>query len=108
VIEEAVIRYCATEAVKLTPQEITRIEQLPDAAHQVLHELECLLENSHPGAHVSLGQSQDRSWDDQTLWWLRWTDAGDRQWTHEPVCMEERGDDACLLPTGHVGQHHWA
>ena len=102
------MRFCEAEAMELTPEEIKHLEQLPDAANRVDPEVECMLEDGHTGAHVALGQSQDFEWDKQTNWWLRWTDAGGREWTHEPVCSAESGDDMCLLPTGHEGGHYWA
>jgi hypothetical protein len=99
--------YCSTEATMLSPDEVARLERLPDAANTVPEELECDLEDGHDGAHVALGQSQEHSAEEQTLWWLRWTNEGERVWTHEPMCPAERGDDVCLLATGHVSGHHW-
>lgn len=99
--------YCSTEATMLTSAEMSLLEDLPDAANEVPPELECDLEDGHEGAHVALGQSQDHSHEDQTLWWLRWTDEGGRAWTHEPMCPAERDDDVCLLAVEHAGGHHW-
>jgi hypothetical protein len=69
--------------------------------------LECALEDGHEGGHVGLGQSQDHTHEEQTHWWLVWTDVGDRRWTHEPICPALRGEEMCQLPTGHAGGHHW-
>ena len=99
--------YCSTEAAVLTPDETARLAQLPDAAHGVQPEVECLLVDGHAGTHVGLAQSQDRAFDDQTLWWLQWTDEGGREWTHQALCPVESGDDICLLPVAHAGEHHW-
>lgn len=98
--------YCSTEAAVLTPDEKARLEQLPDAAHEVYLEVECLLVDGHAGAHVGMGQVQDHTVDDQTHWWLQWSDEGNREWTHHPLCPTERGDEICLLPVAHAGDHH--
>ena len=91
----------------LTPEEIERLNQLPDATCEMLPELECALEDGHAGTHVAWGQSQDYTSEDQTHWWLRWTDSGGREWTHEPACPARRGEEMCDLPDSHEGGHHW-
>jgi hypothetical protein len=92
--------------MELAPAEIAHLEQLPDAAHQVEPEVECLLGVGHAGPHVSLGQTQDGG-ADIVNWWLRWSDDGGREWTHEAHCPAESGDDVCLLPAAHEGGHRW-
>ncbi|MFH8581649.1 hypothetical protein [Streptomyces zaomyceticus] len=99
--------YCSAEAAMLTPEEVERLDQLPDAAFTVAPEVECALIDSHGGMHVGLAQSQDHTFDDQTHWWLRWADAGLRAWSHEAICPAERGQEMCQLPSDHVGEHHW-
>lgn len=96
---------CQAETMKLTADEVVRLEGLPDAAFEVRAEIPCELEAGHAGPHVGLGQSQDHGGDDQTNWWMRWAEGGVREWTHEPACPVESGDEECLLPSGHAGVH---
>jgi hypothetical protein len=99
--------YCSTEAAVLTPDEKAHLEQLPDAAHEVSLEVECLLVDGHAGAHVGMAQVQDHTVDDQTHWWLQWAEEGGRECTRQRLCPVECGDDICLLPVAHAGEHHW-
>lgn len=99
--------YCSTEAAVLTSDEKARLEQLPDAAHEVDLEVECALVDGHAGTHVGMAQVQDHTVGDPTHWWLQWTDEGGREWTHQTLCPAECGDEMCLLPVAHAGEHHW-
>ncbi|WP_328545444.1 hypothetical protein [Streptomyces europaeiscabiei] len=98
-----------TEGVEFSADEVQRLEQLPNAAHEVKSPLDCELEAGHAGLHVGLAQSEDRGTDGITNWWLRWSDQS-REWTHEPTCYTENHDasELCLLPAGHEGAHSWS
>ncbi|WP_063731084.1 hypothetical protein [Streptomyces sp. RTd22] len=104
------MRFCSTPEVALTDQEITRLADLPHAAHEVTPGLDCELELGHEGPHYALAQADDRSHDSVTNWWLRWDEAnGPREWVHDPACRVDSptGDELCLLPEGHAGGHSW-
>lgn len=99
------MRECTADA-DLSADEISRLNALPDAAHVVNPTVECELEEGHAGPHHGLAQSDNRSADDTTNWWLRWSD-GVREWTHEPCCYIENAETAelCMIPKGHEGAH---
>ncbi|WP_371099874.1 hypothetical protein [Streptomyces sp. PU_AKi4] len=99
---------CRTEGIELTPEEVQRLKELPDAAHEVEAHLLCELEDGHAGPHWALAQTEDRG-EETKQWWLRWDDEA-REWQHDPDCPAEdpSGADWCLLPTGHQGAHSWA
>lgn len=99
---------CRTEGIELTPEEVERLTELPDAAHEVKGHLLCELEDGHAGPHWTLAQTQDRGYDDQITWWLKWS-ASSREWMHDPFCSFESGDEElCVLPAGHEGVHAFA
>ncbi|MFH8257723.1 hypothetical protein [Streptomyces roseolus] len=101
--------YCPAPAAVLTPEDKKLLNELPGAAFDMEAEdsLECSLQGPHDGDHVGLAQSQDHTPDQQTHWWLRWNDAGDRRWTHEPLCPAERDEQFCSLPDRHPLGHNW-
>lgn len=105
--EGDVVIHCSAEAAMLDSDEVTRLNELPDAAFAVSPEVECVLGDGHDGVHLGLAQSQDHAFDDQTHWWLQWADTGVREWTHEALCPAEHGDVVCQLPVEHVGEHYW-
>ena len=84
---------CRTQGVELTPDEVQRLNELPDAAHDVKVHLLCELENGHAGPHWALAQTQDRGEDDTKNWWLRW-EMDSQEWTHEPDCPDNKPDDS--------------
>lgn len=100
------MRTCSAAGTDLTDEEIKWLSALPDAAFELKATVECELEEEHAGPHCGLAQSDDRDYDDQTNYWIRWS-AGYRKWTHEPSCAfeDEQTELSCLLPAGHEGGH---
>jgi hypothetical protein len=87
--------------VEPTTEEISWLDSLPDAAHEVQNRLYCELERGHSGRHCSLGQSQDVG-TDQTCWWIWWSDGTNRVIEEHDVCPASGSDGSeedllCLL-----------
>lgn len=97
-----------TVTITLTSNEIDVCETVPHPLHVTLQELQCELEQQHPGAHLALAQSGGGEHANDL--WMRWAPGGRNLVTLDSCPLRDREDDPggnnpCLLPAGHVGVH---
>jgi hypothetical protein len=104
-----------SSSVDLTEAELSWLDSVPNAAHDVPERVWCELGAQHPGWHVCLAQAEDtgRLADRPEVSYWAWWDSID---AHEigiaDVCEETNPDEdpeaqLCLLPSGHVGRHRF-
>jgi hypothetical protein len=88
--------------IKLTAEEITRLEALPTGANMIVPERWCALESGHAGSHFALGQA---SGDEE--FWIQWVEGDSQIVVLEPCPSEgpEGSEDPCLLYSRHDGCH---
>lgn len=90
-------------ATVLTPEEMARLDALPNGAHLIEPDREChILQDGHDGPHLALGQESGAD-----EWWLLWDDAQLREFKVLPPCPVEDAEleESCLLPVDHKGPH---
>lgn len=102
-----------TAAVSLTAEEIESLENLPEAANEVLEADGCAYLAGHAGRHAYQVQVQELS-GDGVVWWVVWNGPAEPDGTgYEivalPECVAERNNGAewCHLPAEHEGDHRW-
>jgi hypothetical protein len=87
----------ACGAWQRVPEDIAlRLDDVPGAAYEVPDEVSCALQPGHPDSHMAVLQG----WGNEEAW-LVWSAP---KTMIAPGCRVE--GMTCLLPTGHVGQHH--
>ncbi|MFD9124147.1 hypothetical protein [Kitasatospora sp. NPDC059571] len=98
--------HCGVTAA-ITAEEVERLNNLPNAVHEMDAERRCQLEAGHPGAHFTLLQSQEQEGVSKADWWLTWPGThGPYEITVlEPCPHVGEEENLCLRPLGHPGSH---
>lgn len=97
-----------SSSVNLTEAEVTWLDSLSHAAHEVPGPVQCELEVGHPGRHVSLAQADDIGGADgpEINYWAWWAEGSAHEISTGDACdAEDPKGELCLLPSGHVGRH---
>lgn len=91
----------------ITAEEAERLNNLPNAAHEMGTEQQCQIEAGHSGAHFTLLQSQEQEGMPEADWWLVWpgTEEPYEITVLEPCPYVGEEEDLCLHPLGHEGSH---
>jgi hypothetical protein len=97
-----------SSSMRLTEAEVTWLDNLSHAAHEVTGPVRCELEAEHPGRHVGLAQADDIGGADgpEINYWAWWADDSAHEISNENTCeAEDPKGELCLLPVGHPGRH---
>lgn len=95
-------------ATRLTEAEVTWLDNLSHAAHEVTGPVQCELEAGHPGRHVGLAPADDIGGADarRSTTGRGGPDSSAHEISNEETCgAKDPKGELCLLPVGHPGRH---